>query len=90
MKGGREAPDDSIGLLFRSSRDGLNHQPVLGLCLNFSVQQEHRCKNFNEWTHLLEKVTNHYGLLLFFAVNSIDRTYPKEVKRIELNTKSKC
>lgn len=93
MHEGREAVDGSIGLLFRQSSRGVdvNHQPVLGFYLIPLFDTSTDAESFNGWTHLLENVTDHYGLLLIFAGNSMDRTYPKKGKRIGLtNTKSKC
>lgn len=90
MKGRGETADDSIELLFRQSNRGVNHQPVLGFYLTPLFDRSTDAESFIGWTHLLEKVTSHYGLLLIFAGNSVGRTYPKKGKRIDFtNIKSK-
>lgn len=71
------------GLLLGWSTGGVdvNHQLVLGFYLIPLFDRSTDAECFIGWTHLLEKLTSHYGLLLIFAGNSMDRPYPKKEKR---------
>lgn len=77
--------DDSIGLLFRQSSRGVNHQPVFGFYLIPLFNRVTDAESFIGWTHLLEKVTSRNGLLSIVAGTSVGRTYPKKGKKDRLN-----